>query len=321
MYIGNDLRYGRSEVYYFTATSGGETSISTASDGRAIRYTVGFCTVYLNGIRLHDTDITVTSGTSVAFASALSLNDVVTVEATHPLSVANAVPIGGGPFTGAVTLPSPVITGTPTGITASHILTGAIPAAVTGSPALNLANATFPAGTLQLIATVTASGASTASFNSTYVTSAYDSYQLHVTGIELASGTNSGLGRIRFRYGGTPTYFTNIKWGAVHSQIDSTGLSNVMRSTGSEFASFYENLDDSGAGVNLIVDLLNLSGAGSQHASYVQRGVALLRSEGNTWFVWGSGVWDQGGNPTTHIEFSHSSNTFNGTVKLYGIKQ
>ena len=106
MYIGNDLRYGRSEVYYFTATSGGETSISTASDGRAIRYTVGFCTVYLNGIRLHDTDITVTSGTSVAFASALSLNDVVTVEATHPLSVANAVPIGGGAFTGAVTAPN-----------------------------------------------------------------------------------------------------------------------------------------------------------------------------------------------------------------------
>ena len=106
MYIGNDLRYGRSEVYYFTATSGGETSIATASDGRAIRYTVGFCTVYLNGIRLHDTDITVTSGTSVAFASALSLNDVVTVEATHPLSVANAVPIGGGAFTGAVTAPN-----------------------------------------------------------------------------------------------------------------------------------------------------------------------------------------------------------------------
>jgi hypothetical protein len=103
MYIGNDLRYGRSEVYYFTATSGGETSIATASDGRAIRYTVGFCTVYLNGIRLHDTDITVTSGTSVAFTSALSLNDVVTVEATHPLSIANAVPISGGSFTGAVT--------------------------------------------------------------------------------------------------------------------------------------------------------------------------------------------------------------------------
>jgi len=114
MYIGNDLRYGRSEVYYFTATSGGETSIATASDGRAIRYTVGFCTVYLNGIRLHDTDITVTSGTSVAFTSALSLNDVVTVEATHPLSIANAVPIGGGAFTGAVTLPSPILTGTTT---------------------------------------------------------------------------------------------------------------------------------------------------------------------------------------------------------------
>lgn len=184
-----------------------------------------------------------------------------------------------------------------------------------------LATARLPAGTLQLIATVTASGASTASFSSTYVTSAYDSYQLHITALELASGVNSGIGRIRFGYGVTPTYFTNQRWGAVHSQIDGTGLSNVMRSTGSEYAHLFENLDDTGAGTNLIIDLLNLSGAGSQHGSYIHNGAAMLRSEGNSWFIWGCGVWDQGANPTTHIEYSHSSNTFNGVFKLYGIKQ
>ena len=103
MYIGNDLRTGRSEVFHYTSSSGGETSIATATDGRAIRYTVGFCTVYLNGIRLHDTDTTLTSGTSVVFASALSQNDVVIVEAAHAFSVANTVPKSGGTFSGAVT--------------------------------------------------------------------------------------------------------------------------------------------------------------------------------------------------------------------------
>ena len=103
MYIGNNLSTGRSEVFHFTATSGGETSISTATDGRSIRYTPGFCAVYLNGIRLHDSDFTATTGTSIAGLSALALNDVVIVEATHTFSSADSVPVSGGTYTGPVT--------------------------------------------------------------------------------------------------------------------------------------------------------------------------------------------------------------------------
>ncbi len=103
MYIGNDLRSGRSEIYHYTSSSGGETSITTATDGRSINYTVGWCAVYLNGIRLHDSDITVSSGNSVGFASALSQNDVVIVEAAHTFSVSDSVPATGGTFSGPVT--------------------------------------------------------------------------------------------------------------------------------------------------------------------------------------------------------------------------
>ena len=43
-YIGHDLRSGRSETYIYTAT-GGETSVTTADDGRLVNYTVGWVKV------------------------------------------------------------------------------------------------------------------------------------------------------------------------------------------------------------------------------------------------------------------------------------
>ena len=101
-YIGNDLRSGRSEVFYYTA-SGGESSITTASDSRALLYTVGWCSVYLNGVRLHESDFTATTGNSITGLSpALSANDVVIVEAAHTFSVDSSVPATGGTFSGSV---------------------------------------------------------------------------------------------------------------------------------------------------------------------------------------------------------------------------
>jgi hypothetical protein len=102
-YIGNDLRSGRSEVYHYTSASGGETTITSLADGRSINYTVGWCTVYLNGVRMHDSDVTLTSGSSVVFGTALAQNDVVIVEASHTFSVSDSVPKSGGTFDGAVT--------------------------------------------------------------------------------------------------------------------------------------------------------------------------------------------------------------------------
>jgi hypothetical protein len=52
---------------------------------------------------MHDTDVTLTSGSSVVFGSALSAGDVVIVEASHTFSVSDSVPKSGGTFDGAVT--------------------------------------------------------------------------------------------------------------------------------------------------------------------------------------------------------------------------
>jgi len=186
--------------------------------------------------------------------------------------------------------------------------------------ALGSTHTSAKAGTFELITTVSANDASTVSFNSTYITSAHDSYQIHVSGLGLSSGTASSNMRLRFGYGGTPTYFSNVRFSCFHNQIDGTGLVNVLKNQGTTYFELNTNLDDNGAGVCFILDFVNLNGVDSQYASIINRGFAMLRSEGNSYSIWGAGVWDQGGNPTTHIEYSHAAGTFEGTFKLYGIR-
>ena len=104
MYLGNDISRGRSTIYYFDA-SGGESEITTATrPAVSLSYDPGFVSVYLNGVKLHDTDFTATTGTSITGLSPdLVSGDVVIIEASHVFSVANVVNATGGTFTGNVT--------------------------------------------------------------------------------------------------------------------------------------------------------------------------------------------------------------------------
>ena len=104
MYLGNDISKGRSTIYYFDA-SGGESEITTATrPAVSLSYDPGFVSVYLNGVKLHDTDFTATTGTSITGLSpTLVSGDVVIIEASHVFSVANVVNATGGTFTGNVT--------------------------------------------------------------------------------------------------------------------------------------------------------------------------------------------------------------------------
>ena len=104
MYIGNDLRSGRSETYVFTA-SGSETSVTTSDDSRSINYTVGWVKVWLNGVLLVEgsgKDFQATTGSSITGLAALTASDILTVEANHTFSVSDSVPATGGTFSGAV---------------------------------------------------------------------------------------------------------------------------------------------------------------------------------------------------------------------------
>ena len=79
--------------------SGTPTTVSGAdSAGNTLAYDAGFADVYLNGVRLSSADITITSGTSVVFASALANGDIVDVVAYGTFNVAaiNAANISSG---------------------------------------------------------------------------------------------------------------------------------------------------------------------------------------------------------------------------------
>ena len=97
----------------FTYTISGTPSSVTGSDdnGSTLAYDAGFADVYLNGVRLSSSDITITSGTSVVFASALANGDVVDVVAYGTFNVASidASNISSGTINND-RLPSPVLT-------------------------------------------------------------------------------------------------------------------------------------------------------------------------------------------------------------------
>ena len=81
---------GTSARYKYTV-SGTPTTLSGNDDnGTALAYSAGFIDVYLNGVKVvNGTDVTVTSGNSLVFASALAAGDIVEAVAFGTFSVAN----------------------------------------------------------------------------------------------------------------------------------------------------------------------------------------------------------------------------------------
>lgn len=89
---------GTSQRYSYTI-SGTPTTVSGAdANGNTLAYDAGYADVYVNGVRMSAADITITSGTSVVFASALAAGDVVDVVAYGTFNVAsvNATNIDAG---------------------------------------------------------------------------------------------------------------------------------------------------------------------------------------------------------------------------------
>ena len=74
----------------YTYTISGTPSSVTGSDdnGNTLAYDAGFADVYVNGVRMSSADITITSGTSVVFASALANADIVDVVGYGTFNVA-----------------------------------------------------------------------------------------------------------------------------------------------------------------------------------------------------------------------------------------
>jgi len=83
---------GTSNRFTYTVSSSTTTITGADDDGNTLAYDAGYIDVYLNGVRMvNGTDVTVTSGTSVVFASAIGTSgtDVVDIVAFGTFELAN----------------------------------------------------------------------------------------------------------------------------------------------------------------------------------------------------------------------------------------
>jgi len=83
---------GTSDRFTYTVSSSTTTITGADDDGNTLAYDAGYIDVYLNGVRMvNGTDVTVTSGTSVVFASAIGTSgtDVVDIVAFGTFELAN----------------------------------------------------------------------------------------------------------------------------------------------------------------------------------------------------------------------------------------
>ena len=104
---------GTSQRYHYDIT-GTPTSVTGAdANGNTLSYDAGYVDVYVNGVRMSTADVTVTSGDTVTFASALANGDEVDIVGYGTFAVAslNADNLDSG------TVPDARITGAYTGIT------------------------------------------------------------------------------------------------------------------------------------------------------------------------------------------------------------
>ena len=80
---------GTSQRYTYNISGTPNTVTGSDANGNTLAYDAGYADVYLNGVRLSGADITITSGTSVVFASNLSNGDVVDIVAYGTFNVAS----------------------------------------------------------------------------------------------------------------------------------------------------------------------------------------------------------------------------------------
>jgi hypothetical protein len=76
-------------LYKYLATAGQTTFTGTDANTNVLAYTPGALDVFLNGVRLDESDFTATNGTSVVLASAAALNDELNIIAFGTFDVTN----------------------------------------------------------------------------------------------------------------------------------------------------------------------------------------------------------------------------------------
>ena len=80
---------GTANRFEYTATAGQTTFSGADSNGNTLAYDAGYIDVYLNGVKLANSDYTAASGNSIVLASGANLNDILMVVAFGTFQLAN----------------------------------------------------------------------------------------------------------------------------------------------------------------------------------------------------------------------------------------
>ena len=80
---------GTADGFEYTATAGQTTFSGADSNGNSLSYDAGFLDLYLNGVKLANSDYTASSGNSVVLNTGASLNDILMVVAFGTFQLAN----------------------------------------------------------------------------------------------------------------------------------------------------------------------------------------------------------------------------------------
>ena len=219
----------------YTATAG-QTNF-TAS------YTVGFVDVFLNGVRLEPTsDFTATSGTEIVLTTGATLDDSIFVRGYQGFDVANTVPVTGGTFTGNISAPNIVTSGT----------------------------VFVP----KLLSTVTITdGDNEIDFNSTYITDDYTHYKIITDNIESnINGVFIPEVALQFGTADTPdqttTYYTNLSW-IINRSTTSSQVAVISDANASNrMVVIYGGAYGISYGGNIEINLVNLRHP-TLHSGYV----------------------------------------------------
>jgi len=207
-YIGTSPSNGIRRKYKYTATAGQQT-FTNDDNGIAVSYVdTEYLDVYQNGVKLVAvSDYASTTGTSVVLVQAASADDIIELVVFDVFGVADSVSqSAGGSFAGNIGMGGTLaVTGVPTftgrsvhsgGITVANAgqigsVGDADAIAIASNGVVTFSQNTVGAGAMHHILTIDISaGDASVIFNSTYVTTAYRSYQIIVSGYEpVTDGT------------------------------------------------------------------------------------------------------------------------------------
>ena len=227
---------GTSARFHYNISGTPTTVTGADANGNTLAYDAGFIDVYVNGVRMSPDDITVTSGTSVVFASALSNGDDVDIVAFGTFQVANIVSTGalnsGSITSGFGNIDTGSSTITTTGAISGGTLTGTLQTAsqtnITGVGALDAGSITSGFGSIDNgSSSITTTGAiSGGTLTGTLQTAS----QTNITSV----GTLTGL-TVADNAGGDINITTNSQAGTqaspLNMDINFKGSSNVTMAT------------------------------------------------------------------------------------------